>query len=94
MEWPTVTFDFNVAQLFSPVLLAVLAWLLKVARDRIIDNQNAKHAENTERLDRIESQTTTTNGKLADQEKRLTVQEAKTELLTELFLKNQPDGGK
>lgn len=88
-----VSFDLNIAQLFSPLLLIVVAWLVKLARDKIMDNMNAKHAENTERLGRIETQTTATNGKVAEQELRLTKQEAKTELLTEMLLGRQPDKG-
>lgn len=88
-----VTFEFNVAQLFSPVLLLVVAWLIKVARDQITDNMNAKHTENSARLERIEAQTTLTNGKVAAHETAITALQAKTELLTEIYLKSQPDKG-
>lgn len=97
-------FNFNVAALFSPLLLAIVAWLINHAKTALMKHMDenrdkahaiaeARHRDNIERFDRIEKQTTETNGKVANQEQRLTVQEAKTQLLTDLFLSKQPDRG-
>lgn len=122
MEWPSVDFSFNVAQLFSPLLLVVVGWLInhaKVVITRHMDEnrdkahalaeererkrqeiEDARHAENTARLDRIELQTTKTNGTvlentrdIAELKSDMKTEKAKTELLTELLLKSQPDKG-
>lgn len=93
MDAAKVSFDLNIAQLFSPLLLLVVAWLIKVARDQINGNMDQKHAENTERLNRIEHQTTETNGKVAEHDKAIVALQAKTQLLTEIYLKSQPDKG-
>lgn len=74
-----------------------------IAEARALDAKKVadeRHVENTLRLDRIETQTTTTNGKVAEHvslldalDKRLVREEAKTELLTEIYLGRQPDKG-
>ena len=53
----------------------------------------ARHKDNVARFDRIEVQTTTTNGKVAEQELRLTKLEAKEEVLLDIMLQRQPDRG-
>ena len=91
---PGISFDLNLGALFSPLLLAVLLYALNKARDSIIDSQDKRHAENIVRFDRIETQTTATNGKVAEHELRLTKDEARIEVLMEMMLGRQPDGGK
>ena len=44
-------------------------------------------------LGAIKEQTTLTNGKVAEHDRLITVIATKTELLTELYLKSQPDKG-
>ena len=53
----------------------------------------ARHKDNITRFDRIEHQTTATNGKVAEQELRLTKLEAKEEVLLDIMLQRQPDRG-
>lgn len=50
-----------------------------------------RHHENVERFDRIERQTTITNGKVAEHDKAITVLKAETEMLTKLYLKGSPE---
>lgn len=54
-----------------------------------------RHRDNVDRFDRIEIQTTSTNGKVAEHDKQLTALAAQNELLIRLFPgPKQPDGGK
>lgn len=53
-----------------------------------------QHREETmTRLERIENQTTATNGKVAAHDMAIVSLQAKTELLTEIYLGRQPDKG-
>ncbi len=47
-----------------------------------------RHRDNIDRFDRIEVQTTTTNGKVAELDRRTTVVEAQNEMLIKLFPTN------
>lgn len=61
---PDVTFDLNLAALFSPLLLVVLMGIVNTARKAVEQRVDERHAETTGHLNRIEAQTTETNGRV------------------------------
>lgn len=71
--------------------------LVKLLTDHLAEADaiaGQRHRDNVDRFDRIEIQTTSTNGRLAEHDKRLTTVEAETRLLVRLFpVPKQPDKG-
>lgn len=61
---PDISFNFNAASLLQPVLVLVFAYLVNVAKKAVERNVDARHVETTAHLNRIEAQTTKTNGRV------------------------------
>lgn len=77
----------------STILTAIILVALKWGWVQLKDMLNEGRAASQSQMDRIEAQTTKTNGTVAEHEKRLNdidtaikVERARTELLTDLYL--------
>lgn len=69
-------FEFNVALLFSPLVIIIVGWIVKRAKDAIVAHMDEnrdhtfaiserRHAELVTRLDAVESQVLLTNGRVS-----------------------------
>lgn len=61
---PELRFTIDIGTVVSPLLLICVAVIANQVKKAVMAHMDAKHAENTLHLDRIETQTTATNGRV------------------------------
>lgn len=85
---PDIRFTLDLGAFISPLLLVCVAVIANQVKKAVMAHMDAKHEENTLHLDRIETQTTATNGRVTKLEERQTDHEkdakADHDLLLEL----------
>lgn len=83
---PDFKFTVDLGTVISPLLLVCVAVIANQVKRAVMAHMDAKHEENTQHLNRIETQTTATNGRVTSLETRQAAHETEAKADHDLLL--------